>query len=105
MANCPQCKGEMGVMEPVCPHCGYDFPLNAKELSVERPRSGLAYSGLADVALAISSILTALGAILALGSAILALGTGNWIIAAGRAIAFFWMLAFFVVFERVSDMK
>ena len=26
MADCAKCKGEMGQRDPVCPHCGYDFP-------------------------------------------------------------------------------
>jgi len=26
MAFCPRYNGEIGVVEPVCPQCGYDFP-------------------------------------------------------------------------------
>ena len=25
MAYCPECKGEMGTMQTVCPHCGHQF--------------------------------------------------------------------------------
>jgi hypothetical protein len=25
-AFCPKCKGTMGLKDPRCPHCGYDFP-------------------------------------------------------------------------------
>lgn len=26
MALCPRCKGQMGMMDTICPHCKYDFP-------------------------------------------------------------------------------
>jgi hypothetical protein len=34
MAVCPRCKGTMGQVEAVCPHCGYDFPPPAEPRSL-----------------------------------------------------------------------
>ena len=49
MAFCPKCQHAMDTMGSVCPHCGYDFPMEGVDPSIRR--EGFAYSKAADVAL------------------------------------------------------
>lgn len=101
MATCPNCKGAMSVTAPVCPHCGYDFPLQKPEKP--QPR-GIAYSALADFALVIGMISAAIGALgmlILCGAAVL---DHNFRAAFEAALRFFVLLALYVVFVRVVDM-
>lgn len=102
MAYCPECKGEMGAAEIVCPHCGYDFP--APPTDANSRKQGLAYSFLADIALMISMISAALGCIGVLIVALIALLQGQFIAALAICpIAFFLQLGMLVVFLRIQN--
>ena len=101
MAFCPQCRKEMGQMDAVCPHCGYDFP--TQEPEAPEP-SGIAYSGLADIALIIGEIAATLGAIMALFYVVMLLLGLHILHALVAVIGFFVSLANFVVFVRIRDM-
>ncbi len=103
MAFCPKCNGEMDVIAKACPHCGYDFALPPVFTSDE---PGIIYSGLADVALTISSIAAGLGCIGAIIVAIRALTRSHLFEAFVLCpIAFFLQLGMLVVFERVRRIK
>ena len=91
----------MDAMAAVCPNCGYDFPLAAPPKSAHR---GIAYSGLADIALVVGMLATALGCIMVLIVIGAALLDRNFPLAFSSTISFFVLLALFVVFQRVADM-
>jgi hypothetical protein len=99
MAYCPRCKKEMGATEAICPHCGYDFPLEGKSR-----RRGLAYSSLAQIALLVGIVAAGLGSLVAAIATITALWHGDWF--SGLVVgplALFLQLAMLVVFVRVQD--
>src|SRR5438445_10174190 len=98
MAYCPRCKGVMAATEATCSHCVYDFPLS-------EPRTGLAYSRLADVALVVGIVVAGLGSVAAAVGSIVALLHGEWSegLVVGP-IAFFLQLALLVVFVRVQKL-
>ncbi|MDB5340879.1 MAG: hypothetical protein JWN70_6498 [Planctomycetaceae bacterium] len=102
MSYCPECKGEMGAAEIVCPHCGYDFP--APPTDANSRKDGIAYSFLADIALTISMIAAGVGCFVAFTVAIVSLLRGDLIAALVVApIAFFLQLGMLVVFLRVQN--
>lgn len=102
MAFCPQCTKEMGMTAVVCPHCGYDFPTQPCAVP---ERSGIAYSGLADVALIVGQFAAAFGAVIALVYVAVLLLSLHFLHAVIAAIGFLLSLASFVVFVRISDMN
>ena len=112
MATCPQCKGEMGATQAICPHCGYDFPLQAaprfNSLGLANNpgnKRGVAYSQLAGCALTIGMMLTGTGAVVSLAGIVVLTLTGNYARGLIQApLSFFMSLALFVVFCRVADM-
>lgn len=106
MATCPNCGGQMSVSQIVCPHCGYDFPLQARTGTTQTAqKKGIAYSPLADFALAIGMLFTALGAIVSLIGIVVLTLSGHYATGLIQApISFFMSLALFVVFQRVADM-
>ncbi len=101
MANCPNCGKEMAVTATVCPHCGYDFPLQDKPEPVRR---GLAYGGMADAALVVGMITAILGFVLSLLGCVAALVSRQWAGAVSGLITSLVMLALYVVFVRVADL-
>lgn len=102
MAYCPQCKGDMTATAIVCPHCGYDFP-DTGETS-KGPRTGFAYSPLADIALIVSMIAAVLGACGAALVTIIALVHGQFVYGLFVGpIAFLLQLGMLVVFLRVQQ--
>jgi hypothetical protein len=103
MAYCPKCKGEMGVRDVVCPHCGYDFPPPPpSESDPTLARSGIAYSALAGLALAIGEFVAGLACILATVSAVAEILRGHLMEGLVRdPITAFLSLAMLVVFIRV----
>ncbi len=102
MAFCTQCTKEMGQTDVVCPHCGYDYATHESEM----PESvGLAYSGLADLALIIGQVMTAISCIITLIYGVIFLLSFHFLLALGAVIGFFLSLANFVVFVRIRDMK
>ncbi len=91
----------MSVTAPVCPQCGYDFPLQQSE----KKRRGIAYSGLGDWSLVVGMVCSALGAVLMLVFVGAALLDRNSRLAFSSLITFFILLALYVVFQRVADME
>lgn len=100
MAFCPECMGAMASVEIVCPHCGYDFP----DVQGSKPRTGFAYSVLADAALVVSMIAAGLGSVLTALATVAALLAGELITAVMGVIGVFLQLGMLVVFLRVSDL-
>jgi hypothetical protein len=101
MAFCPFCKGEMGVTELVCPHCGFDFP---EATGSPMRATGFAYSPLADTALTISMIAAGLGCIVAVLAVVVSLLQFQLVNTVLSVVAFFLQLGMLVVFLRVSDL-
>jgi len=100
MAKCTKCGGEMGKLERVCPHCGYDWLWTPKD---EEPK-GLVYSTLADVALLIGQVVAALACVMGLIGCVVSLLSGKWLDALIRGpIAVLLLFAMFVVFGRALD--
>jgi hypothetical protein len=98
MAFCPKCRAAMGPTDAVCPACGYDFPPDAGS-----HRRGLAYSGLADVALVVATLVAALGSIAALVGMGIALWHREWLIGLVYCpIACLYQVALLVVFVRAQ---
>lgn len=98
MAYCPKCKGEMAAMETVCPHCGYDFPVQAAR------REGIAYSRLADIALLVCTIVSGIGCVVVIFAVVAAILEGHLLIALiVGPIVFLEQLGLFVVFVRIQD--
>lgn len=85
----------------VCPHCGYDFPLQVKTAPVRR---GLAYSGLSDAALVVGQIMAILGSALSLLGTIAAILSREWRGGVSGLITSLVLLALYVVFVRVADL-
>ena len=100
MATCPRCKKPMDAMAAFCPHCNYDFPTHERKSE----RRGIAYSGLADLALVVGMVAAALGCISALFTMFMALLDKQISLAFMSAITFFVLLALYVVFQRVANM-
>jgi hypothetical protein len=101
MATCPECKGEMKVTATVCPHCGYDFPLDQPE---KLERRGVAYNAFADFSLVVGMFSAALGALAMLVVIVLGVFGKNFVMVASATIGFFIQVALYVVFQRVADM-
>ena len=98
MAYCPKCSGVMEAAAVVCPHCGYDFAPNEPE-----PRRGIAYSGLANLALMVGILAAGLGCAACVIVAGVALLRGELLIALILApLAFLHQLAMWVVYVRVQ---
>ena len=91
MAFCPQCTGEMGMLDTVCPHCGHDF---SPEPSIRR--TGFAHSRFANVILTLAAIVSVVAAIGVAGSGF----AGNLIVRFAYAIL---LLGLFIVFIRVRQ--
>lgn len=112
MATCPQCKGEMGATQAICPQCGYDFPpqspprFNSLGLANNpKDKRGIAYSPLAGCALSIAMLLTGIGALASLVGAAVFILAGKYAEGFIQApLSFFLSLALFVVFRRIADM-
>jgi len=101
MAFCPKCNGEMGMMDRVCPKCGYDFPpANPRESGPE----GLAYSPLGDIALMVGQVIAALQCVIAVLFAVYSLFTLHPIRSFVSIVSAFLSLALLVVFTRVQGM-
>ena len=66
---------------------------------------GFAYSSFAGFALFLAALLCAVSAVALLVTTVFLLFNREWTQAAGAFIAFWLQLAFYVVFQRVSDMK
>ncbi len=102
MARCTNCGGEMGQTEPVCPHCGYDFPPRSERSE----RKGLVYSPMADFALLIGQVVAGLACVLALVGCARSVLQGEWVDAFIRGpIAVILLLAVFIVFARTLDKR
>jgi hypothetical protein len=100
MAVCPKCHAVMGTLDTRCPSCGYDFP----DESPRVPRTGFAYSALADVSLIVGSLAAGLGCMAALLYAIGAVASGEyWAAFFTAPIAFFLCFANLVVFIRIQN--
>jgi uncharacterized membrane protein len=101
MAFCPKCKGVMDGMALVCPHCGFDFPSTDNER-----RNGIEFSRLADVALAVATLVAVVGCAAAIIGVPIAIVHGQWLAALiGCPIAFLYQLAMLVVFVRVGKLS
>jgi hypothetical protein len=101
MAFCPKCNGEMGMMDRVCPKCGYDFP--SPKLPREAGPEGLAFSPLGDIALMVGQVITALQCVIAVLFAVYSLFTLHPIQSFVSIVSAFLSLALLVVFTRVQD--
>jgi hypothetical protein len=101
MAYCPECKGEMLPTAIVCPHCGYDFPVDSHK---GNPSRGFAYSPLADLALVagmVAAIIAACGAVIA---SVVSIFHGQFVNGfVVYPIAFLVQLGVLVVFLRVQQ--
>jgi hypothetical protein len=98
----------MGANESVCPHCGYDFPLEADDSnrSCGIHRHGIAYSKLADIALIVGIIAAGFGCMAAILASVGLIVEGRVVEGlVGGPIAFFLQLAMLVVFVRVQKIK
>lgn len=92
----------METMDVVCAKCGYDFP--AKESTEPKRRHGFAYSGLADLALIVSTIAAVLSVLITVYIGIVALSYREWLTALVICpIAFLLQVGMLVVFLRVQD--
>ena len=76
MAICPECNGEMGQTETVCPSCGFDFPADVAGRDASE-KSGLAYSPLARLALVVGAMAAGLGCAIVLVLSLVALSNGE----------------------------
>jgi hypothetical protein len=99
MAFCLKCDKWMEQAEAVCPSCGYP------SRKAREPRRGIAYSVWADIALFVGQVVAILTCIFAGIAAGIKFCSGEIGEAIGGIIAFFLLLAMFVVFARVQDMK
>lgn len=103
MAFCPECSAEISATAVECDSCGFRFPKTADTRSKSRPE-GLAYSGLADIALVVSMIAAAFGCVGAVIAGISSVLRGEFLSGLVVApIAFFLQLGMLVVFIRVQD--
>jgi hypothetical protein len=91
----------MKVTATVCPHCGYDFPLDEPE---KREWRGIAYTAFADLALVVGMICAAIGAVVMLAIILFGIISKNFIVGASGVLGFFLQLALYVVYQRVADM-
>jgi hypothetical protein len=73
MAFCPNCQGVLEAAAVACPHCGYAFPPGNLD-----PRSSIAYSWLADLALVVGIVAAGLGCVVAVIASVVALMNGQW---------------------------
>jgi hypothetical protein len=91
----------MKITATVCPHCGYDFPL---QQAPKPERRGIVYNAFADLSLVIGMFSAAIGALGMLVGVILSLLDKKFLIVAICTIGFFLHVAMYVVFQRVADM-
>lgn len=97
MAFCPKCSGVMEGTAILCPHCGYDFPMEPES------RRGIAYSPRANIALIVGIVAAGLGCAGSTIAAIVALVNEQLLTAFFIApLAFFQQLALLVLFVRVQ---
>ena len=101
MATCLNCNGSIDATARTCPHCGYDFPLQPP---VKPERSGLAYSGFANLSLFLSMIFVTLGALSMLALMVVSLFAADFLRAVVAIPSFFIFVALYVVFQRAADM-
>ena len=100
MAICPKCNATIGQTDVRCPECGYDFPDHPRNV----PRTGLAYSAIADIALIVGGIAAGVGCIRAIIAAIVATMNQRWWDAFFVApVSFFLCLAMLIVFIRIQN--
>ena len=102
MAYCPQCRGEMGERDVVCPHCGYDFPPRPDRTAIRR---GIEYSIWADIALMIGAVVAGLGCLCCIIGSVMAIFLNQLMhgFVVGP-IAAFLFLAMLVVFVRIQKL-
>ncbi len=100
MSICPKCDATIGQTDVRCSECGYDFPDNPTNV----PRTGLAYSAIADISLMVGGIAAGIGCVLAIIAGIGATINQEWWDAFFVApISFFLCLAMLVVFIRIQN--
>ena len=100
MAFCPNCNATMGQADVRCPECGYDFP----DMSPKVPKTGLAYSRLADIALIVGGIAAGMGCFGAVCATIIsAINQAYSITFFYAPVSFFLCLAMLVVFIRIQN--
>jgi hypothetical protein len=101
MAYCPKRRAEINAAATVCPHCGYDFPLDGPEPFT--PRRDFAHSTLANIALIVGMIAAGFGCAGTVLGLFVSISNGEWFNALVICpIAFFLQLAMLVVFVRVQ---
>ena len=101
MEHCPECKGEMGQRDVVCPHCGYDFQ---RELDAAHRRPGWAYSVWADTALMVGAVVATFACIAsACYSLAMVLQCQFFQGLVQGPVGFLLCLAMLVVFVRIQD--
>ncbi len=102
MAYCPECRGEMGPTEIVCPHCGHDFA-ETSIASIDQ-RTGFAYSPVADLALLMSTFVGGAAAVAALFGVFFTFFARDWYWFALSPFVFFHQVGLFVALLRVQDL-
>ncbi len=99
-AFCPECNDAMAPNEPLCPHCGYDFPFGGEERG-----PGIAFSRFADIVLIIAAAITSLATIACILGAVMALVGGQ----PGSSLFLLFLgcilLAHTIVFLRVQRLE
>jgi hypothetical protein len=102
-AACPECRRRVPGNLLVCPECGHDFRADAvrEEAWSGIEREGLAYSDLADLALAIGRLTSVLGCVFIAVAAVVALLGGKLSALIWGPLGFFQSLAMYVVFVRM----
>jgi hypothetical protein len=89
----------MRPIDAVCPHCGFDFPL-------ERPdETRLVHGKWADITLIIGQGIAVLLSGVSIISTLAGLFSGDLLSAVTGLLTFFLFLALFVVFGRCRDIR
>ena len=96
-AFCPKCNGAMAPNEPLCPHCGYDFPFGG----VDRG-PGFVLSRVADIILIIAAGITGIASVVCVAGAVATLVNGEPWASMLLLLWAFVLLALAIVFLRVQ---
>ncbi len=104
MISCPNCGCWLGKEDKNCGQCHFVIPTGLRKKASRK--TGLAYSALADFALAVSSFMALLGCVVTVAYTVISLSNGQVQIGlVFGPISFFLQLGLWVVFTRVRNMN
>ena len=100
LAYCPGCGETVNSSIPICPHCGYDFPLGR----VKRSR-GPVFSVVADVVLIAGAAIATLGSAITIGVATVMLSRGEFSLSFLALLSAVVLAAAAIAFLRVQQVE